>query len=247
MSSADRMTQIKPVYKRVILELSGEMFRGEPPGGEPIDFPFLGELSRKLIQIRNMGVQLGVVVGGGNIWRGAEHGELDRVTSDQIGMLATLINALTLGGMLRKLGCSAFVFSAISINRVAESPSHLELMKRMERGEIVIFAGGTGNPFFTTDTGAVLRALEVEADAVLKGTKVDGLYSDDPFENPNAVRYSELTCDDALNLKAGVMDLTAFALCRGKELEIVIFKLLPLDNMIEVILGHPIGTRIRGK
>lgn len=247
MSSADRMTQIKPIYKRVILELSGEMLRGEAPGEGPIDFPFLEELSRKLIQIRDMGVQLGVVVGGGNIWRGAEHGELDRATSDQIGMLATLINALTLSGVIRKQGRSAFLFSAINVNRVATNPSHLELMERMERGEIVVFACGTGNPFFTTDTGAVLRALEVEADAVLKGTKVDGLYSDDPFKNPDAVRYSELSCDDALKLKAEVMDLTAFALCRGKELEIVIFKLLPLDNMIKVILGHPIGTRIRGK
>lgn len=247
MSSADRMSQIKPVYKRVILELSGEMFRGESTEGEVIDFPFLMELSRKLIQIRDMGVQLGVVVGGGNIWRGVEHGELDRATSDQIGMLATLINALTLSGMIRKQGHSAFVFSAVNVNRVAETVSHLELIERMKRGEIVLFACGTGNPFFTTDTGAVLRALEVEADAVLKGTKVDGLYSDDPFKNPNAVRYSELSCDDALSLKAEVMDLTAFALCRGKELEIVIFKLLPLENMIKIILGHPIGTRIRGK
>jgi uridylate kinase len=241
------MNQAKPAYGRIILELSGEMFRGEPPVEGSIDFDFLGRLSQKLVQIRDMGVQLGVVVGGGNIWRGAEHAELERATSDQIGMLATVINALTLRETIRKQGGDAFVFSALNIERIAEPRPHPELIERMSKGQIVIFAAGTGNPFFTTDTGAVLRALEVGADAVLKATKVDGLYSDDPVRNPDAVRYSELTCDEALSMRAGVMDLTAFALCCGKELEIVIFKLLPLDNIVKVILGHPIGTRIRGK
>ncbi|RKY05419.1 UMP kinase [Candidatus Poribacteria bacterium] len=234
----------EPLYRRVIIELSGEMFKGEEP---PIDLGFLERVADVLIEIRQMGVQLGVVVGGGNIWRGSQRVEIDRAVSDQIGMLATLVNGAALAQLLRQKGVEVTLYNPIEIPRIAVNLPPSELRGRMERGEIIVFSGGTGNPFFTTDTGAVLRALEVGAEAVLKGTKVDGLYSDDPFSNPHAEKIDELSCYEALKLRPGVMDLTAFALAAGSWLDIIIFRLLPLENMIKAVTGEPIGTKVRGR
>lgn len=250
-----------PIYKRVVLELSGEMMRGNlsetnslspsfiPPsqGGKGdnkrlISFDFLNDLSAELAELQNCGIELGVVVGGGNIWRGASVQEIEQATSHQIGMLATVINALALQAALSKQGINSFIASAIDIKPMAELLSHHQVIELLEQKAIVIFAGGTGQPFFTTDTGAALWALKIQADVILKATKVDGVYSSDPLVDKNAKKYTQITYQEAIQQELRVMDLTAFSLCKEYQLPIIVFKLTPSGNIKRVIFGENIGT-----
>jgi uridylate kinase len=251
-----------PIYKRVVLELSGEMMRGNqsaPPSPPPstggksggkedknclISFDFLNDLSTELAELQNCGIELGIVVGGGNIWRGASVQEIEQTTSHQIGMLATVINALALQAALNKQGINSFIASAIDIKQIAELYSHQQVIKRLEQKEIVIFAGGTGQPFFTTDTGAALWALKIQADVILKATKVDGVYSSDPFVDKNAKKYKQISYKEAIEKELRVMDLTAFSLCKEYQLPIIVFKLTPFGNIKRIVLGENIGTII---
>lgn len=234
-----------PIYKRVVLELSGEMMRGNPSNKDlPISFDFLNDLSTELVELQNCGVELGVVVGGGNIWRGASVQEIEQTTSHQIGMLATVINALALQGVLNKQGINSFIASAVDIKPIVELCSHHQVIKRLEQKEIVIFAGGTGQPFFTTDTGAALWALKIQADVILKATKVDGVYSSDPFVDKNAKKYTQISYQEAIQKELRVMDLTAFSLCKEYQLPIVVFRLTPPGNIKRIVFGENIGTII---
>jgi uridylate kinase len=231
----------KPIYKRVVLELSGEMMKGNEKE-RLISFDFLNKLSAELAEFQNYGVQLSVVVGGGNIWRGASVQEIEQSTSHQIGMLATVMNALILQSALDKQGIKSYIASSIDIKTIAEACSHRQVIKRLEQKEIVIFAGGTGQPFFTTDTAAVLWALKIQADTILKATKVDGVYSADPFTDKNAQKYTQISYNEAIQKELRVMDLTAFSLCKEYQLPIVVFKLIPFGNIKRIIFGENIGT-----
>lgn len=232
-----------PIYKRVVLELSGEMMRGNlRDNNHLINFDFLDNLSTELAELQNCGIELGVMVGGGNIWRGASVQEIEQTTSHQIGMLATVMNALALQATLSKQGINSYIASAINIKPIAELCSHHQVIKRLEQKEIVIFAGGTGQPFFTTDTGAALWALKIQADAILKATKVDGVYSSDPFVDKNARKYTQISYNEAIQKELRVMDLTAFSLCKEYQLPIIVFKLTPHGNIKRIVFGENIGT-----
>jgi uridylate kinase len=219
----------QPVYSRVLLELSGEMMAG---GGKAIDMEMLSSLASQLGEIRGCGVQIAVVIGAGNIWRGVEkQSTMSRPKADMIGMLATVVNALALQGILENSAIPACVLSAIEFEPVVEV-QHVE----------AIFAGGTGNPYFTTDTAAALRALQIEADVLLKATKVDGVYSSDPLVDPNARKFHKLSLRQALQMELKVMDASAFSLCKDNSLPIVVFALAPEGNMKNVVFGEEIGT-----
>jgi len=233
----------KPIYKRVVLEISGEMMRGNlSTKNHLISFDFLNGLSVELAELHNSGVELGIVVGGGNIWRGASVQEIEQATSHQIGMLATVINALALQSALSKQGIKSHIASAIDVKTVAETCSHRQAIERLEQKEIVIFAAGTGQPFFTTDTGAALWGLKVQADAILKATKVNGVYSSDPLIDKNAKKYTQISYDEAIQKELRVMDLTAFSLCKEHQLPIIVFKLTPPGNIKRIVFGENIGT-----
>lgn len=235
-----------PVYKRIVLELSGEMIRGSLSGNDClISFDFLNNLSKELVEIQNCGIELGVVVGGGNIWRGASVFDMEQTTSHQMGMLATIMNALALQSTLRKQGVNSYIASTIDIKPIVESCSHHQVIKQLRQKEIVIFAGGTGQPFFTTDTGAVLWALKIQADAILKATKVDGVYSSDPLTDKNAIKYDQLSYKEAIQKELRVMDLTAFSLCKEHKIPIIVFKLTPPGNIKRVVTGENIGTIVK--
>ncbi len=235
----------QPVYNRVLLELSGEML-GSPE--KTINMDVLGSLVSQLGEIRRCGVQIAVVIGAGNIWRGAgNQNSMDRRKADMIGMLATVINALALQGALESSDIPACVLSAIKFEPVVEVEHVGPYVGRhaidyLQEGRIVIFAGGTGNPFFTTDTGAALRALQIGADVLLKATKVDGVYSSDPVTDPDAKRFHRLTLEEALQMRLKVMDAAAFSLCKDNSLPVVVFALTPEGNIKKVIFGEEIGT-----
>ncbi len=235
----------QPKYKRVLLELSGEMMGSE---NAPIDTETLNSVASQLKDIRLSDVQVAVVIGAGNIWRGAgKQKTIKREKSDMIGMLATIINALALQGTLENMGVPACVLSAINFEPVVEVNNiepyvGKDAIEHLEKGEIVIFGGGTGNPFFTTDTASALRALQIEADVLLKATKVDGVYSEDPVKNPNAKKFQSLSSEEALKMGLKVMDAAAFSLCKDNGLPIIVFSLHPQGNIQKVIFGEDIGT-----
>ncbi len=233
-----------PIYKRVVLEISGEMLKGTSNNATncPIDIEVLNDLAKELIAVRNHGVELGVVVGGGNIWRGAANHEIEPATSHQIGMLATVMNALAFRALLEKHGVNSYIASTLGITSIVEACNHHQVITRLARNEIVIFAGGTGQPFFTTDTGAALWALKIQANVILKATKVDGVYSADPFIDPNAQKYSQISYREAIQKELRVMDLTAFSLCKEHQIPIIVFKLTPPGNIKRAIFGEDIGT-----
>lgn len=237
----------RPKYKRVLLELSGEMMGSEKA---PIDTEMLSSVASQLKDIVCNNVQVAVVVGAGNIWRGAGKQKIiKRERSDMIGMLATVINALALQGALENTGVPSHVLSAINFEPVVETKYigpyvSRDAIERIEKGEIVIFGAGTGNPFFTTDTASALRALQIEADALLKATKVDGVYSEDPVKNPNATKFHSLSSEEALKMDLKVMDASAFSLCKDNGLPIIVFSLHPEGNIKRVIFGEDIGTII---
>jgi len=233
----------KPVYERVVLELSGEMLKGADDS--VISFDTLNDLAIELIELITCGVELGVVVGGGNIWRGASTRKIELAASHQIGMLATVQNALALQAVLEKHGVKSYIASTLDIKPIVEECSHQQVIKWLKEKAIVIFAGGTGQPFFTTDTGAVLWALKIQADVLLKATKVSGVYSKDPIIYPNAQKYARVSFAEAIRKELRVMDLTAFSLCMDNNLPIVVFKLTPTGNIKRVIFGEEIGTIVK--
>lgn len=231
-------------YNRILLKLSGESLMGEQ--GYGIDTKRLGQYAAQIKEIASEGVQIAIVIGGGNIFRGLSGASkgFDRVKGDQMGMLATVINSLALSSALEAAGQKAKVFTAINMFPIGEHYSKWRAIEAMERGEVAIISGGTGNPFFTTDTGSALRGIEVEAEVMLKGTRVDGIYTADPEKDPTATKFSEITYDEVYNRGLKVMDLTATALCKENKLPIIVFDMDTPGNLAKVMAGEPIGTLV---
>lgn len=237
----------EPAYRRILLKLSGEALQG-PSGNGGIDFETVRRFCDEVAEARAMGVDIGLVVGGGNIFRGITGAQtgLDRPTGDYMGMLATVINALAIQASLEQHGVATRVLTAIEMRPVAEPYIRRRAQRHLEKGRVVIFGAGTGNPFFTTDTAAALRANEIGADVLMKATNVDGVYDDDPRKNPNAKRYEELDYTTALTKNLGVMDATAVSLCRENRLPILVFNLTRPGSIIKVLRGEKIGTLVKG-
>ena len=232
----------EPAYKRILLKLSGEAMMGRQ--GLGIDPQVVDAVAMELKEVKELGVEIGLVIGGGNIFRGlsASARGMDRVTADYMGMLATVINALAMQDYLERHGVYTRVLTAIKMEQLAEPFIRRRAIRHLEKGRIVIFAGGTGNPYFTTDTAAALRAIEIEADAIIKGTKVDGVYDDDPKINENAIKFDQLSYMDVVKKRLKVMDSTAVTLCMDNDLPIIVFNLTVKNNLKKLILGESIGT-----
>ncbi|ROH85294.1 UMP kinase [Pseudomethylobacillus aquaticus] len=233
-----------PAYKRILLKLSGEALMGDDSYG--INRATITRIVAEIKEVVDLGVQVGVVIGGGNIFRGvapAAEG-MDRATADYMGMLATVMNALALQDAMRHIGLKARVQSALNIEQVAEPYIRGKAIRYLEEGRVVIFGAGTGNPFFTTDTAAALRGMEINAEIVLKATKVDGVYTDDPKTNPEAMRYATLTFDEAIIKNLKVMDATALTLCRDQKLPISVFSIFKQGALRRVVMGEDEGTRV---
>ncbi len=233
------------IYKRILLKLSGESLMGEKQYG--IDENRLTAYASQIAEIAAMGVQVGIVIGGGNIFRGLSGTSkgVDRVLGDQMGMLATVINGLALNSALQSVGVKSKVLTAIRMEPVGEFYSKQKAIAALENGEVVILSAGTGNPFFTTDTGSSLRAIEIEADVMLKGTRVDGVYTADPEKDPNAVKFDEITYDEIYNRNLKVMDLTATTMCKENNMPIYVFDMDTPGNLKKVMLGEKIGTLVK--
>ncbi len=227
-------------YKRILVKLSGEALAGEQKTG--LDFDVIGPICAALKRCADAGAQVAVVVGGGNFWRGRSSGAMDRTRADHIGMLATAMNALALADSLEHLGCEVRVQTAITMTKVAEPYIRSRAIRHLEKGRLVIFGCGTGNPFFSTDTAAALRAAEIEADILMKATMVDGVYDKDPNTCPDAVRYEKLTFTEVVSKQLKVMDSTAAALCRDNGTTMLVFDLSRPDNIYDALMGQPIGT-----
>ncbi len=238
------MSEGKAVYRRILLKLSGEALLGNQQYG--IDPEVIARIASETAEVSRLGVEVGLVIGGGNIFRGAGLAEagMDRVTADHMGMLATIINALALQDALERRGVTARTMSALQIHEVCEDYIRRRAIRHLEKGRIVIFAAGTGNPFFTTDTAASLRAIEIGADVLIKATKVDGVYSADPMKDPNAVRYGSLSYDQVLADKLLVMDATSIVMCRDNDLPLVVFNLNNPGDLVRLIRGDNLGTAV---
>lgn len=236
----------KAVYQRVLLKLSGEALEGERSFG--IDFDTVNVIALEIKEVVDLGVQLGLVVGGGNIWRGAEAAKrgMERSAADYTGMLATLINCLALQHALEHIGVQTRVQSALGVQEIAEPYIQRRAIRHLEKGRVVIFAGGTGNPFFTTDTAASLRAVEIRAEVIMKATKVDGVYDRDPVGNPDAIMFKKISYNEVLTNNLKVMDATAVSMCRENGLPIIVFNLKKTGNIKAVICGNNIGTLVEG-
>jgi uridylate kinase len=234
----------QPVYKRVLLKLSGEALTGRHSFG--IDYDTVNKIAQEIKEVVGMGVELGVVVGGGNIFRGADaHAQgMERASADYMGMLATVINSLALQSVLEKIDVCTRVQSAIEMKEVAEPYIHRRAIRHLEKGRVVIFAAGTGNPYFTTDTAASLRAMEIKADVIMKATKVDGVYDKDPVRDKDARKFDRISYTDVLTRDLKVMDATAISLCRDNQLRIVVFNLQQEGNIKRVICGQAVGTTV---
>ena len=231
-------------YKRILLKLSGEALMGEQQYG--IDPKRLNDYAMEIKEVAKQGVQIAIVIGGGNIFRGMQGAAqgMDRVQGDYMGMLATVINSMSIQGALEKLGVSTRLMGGLAIDPIAEAMSRNRAQEYLEQGKVVIISGGTGNPFFTTDTASALRAVEIEADIILKGTRVDGVYTADPEKDPNAVKYENLSFDEAYEKKLSIMDLTAFTLCQENNLPIYVFDMNKRGNLLKVVKGENVGTKI---
>lgn len=233
----------KPAYKRVILKLSGEALKGKKEFG--IDEEIIEEIAERIKKLHQYEVEVSIVVGGGNFWRGRSGKGMDRTTADYMGMLATVINALALQDALENNGILTRVQTAIEMRQIAEPYIRRKAVRHLEKGRVVIFAAGTGNPFFSTDTTAALRAAEIEAEVVLLAKKgVDGVYDSDPSMNPEAQKFYNLNYKDILNLELGVMDSTAASLCMDNKIPIIVFGIEDADNIVRVVMGENIGTKL---
>jgi uridylate kinase len=231
-------------YRRILLKLGGEALAGE--GGVGIDPHEADIVAKKVRRLRDMGVEVAVVIGAGNLWRGKDglaHG-MEQTTADHMGMLATVMNALALADAIRRLGLEARVMTAIEMRSVAEPYIRGRAVRHLEKGYVIILAAGTGNPYFTTDTAAALRAMEIHAEAVIKATKVDGVYDKDPKKNADAKRFDQLSYIDALNMRVGVMDSTALTLCMDNDLPIIVLDLWQPGSLEGAVLGEPVGTLV---
>lgn len=238
------MTTQNPIYKRVLLKLSGEALMGAMDFG--IESNVMSRVAREIAEVSDMGIEVALVIGGGNIFRGqglAESG-IDRVTGDHMGMLATVMNSLAMQDALEKIGKQCRVMSAIRINRVCEEYVRRRAIRHLEKGRIVIFAAGTGNPFFTTDTAGCLRAIEIEADVIMKATKVNGVYDSDPAKNPKAIRYQTLTYNEVIEQNLGVMDMTAIVMCRDNNMPLRVFNLNEKGALPATMNDRSIGTTV---
>jgi uridylate kinase len=235
-----------PQYKRILLKISGEILAGEDITG--INPRVIQEIAREIQEIKDLGVEVAIVIGGGNIFRGmaASSKGMDRASADYMGMLATVLNALALQDALEKIGVQTRVQTAIEMREVAEPYIRRKAIRHLEKNRVVIFGAGTGNPYFTTDTTASLRAMEIGAEVILKATKVDGVYDRDPLKDSGATKYDELTYLDVLNKQLKVMDATAISLCMDHQIPIIVFNLKTRGNIVRILLGEHVGTRVRG-
>ncbi len=231
---------MNPKYKRVLLKLSGEALSGEQ--GHGLDFETVNSVCQAVKECVDAGAQIAIVVGGGNFWRGRTSGKMDRTRADHMGMLATTINSLALADSLEQLGCEVRVQTAIAMNEIAEPYIRNRAVRHLEKGRVVIFGCGTGNPFFSTDTASALRALEIDADIIFKASMVDGVYDSDPKKNPNAVKFDTLTFMEVLNRDLKVMDSTAASLCNDNQLPILVFNMEQPENIVRAIAGENVGT-----
>jgi len=240
-------TDCQAKYRRILLKLSGEALMGDEDFG--IDPKVLDRMALEIGQLVGIGLQVGLVVGGGNLFRGSalQKAGMDRVVGDHMGMLATVMNGLAMRDALVRSNIPTRLMSAIPMSGVADHYDRLKAMRYLKDGEVVIFAAGTGNPFFTTDSAACLRAIEINADLVLKATKVDGVYTDDPHKNPDAVRFDHLTYDEVLERKLGVMDLTAICLCRDQKMPVRVFNMMERGALLDLMVGGNKGTLISSK
>ncbi|MBL7765785.1 MAG: UMP kinase [Chitinophagaceae bacterium] len=236
-----------PKYKRVLLKLSGESLMGEKSFG--LDPQMLAQYAQDIKSITDIGVQVALVIGGGNIYRGMNEKEtgIERAQGDYMGMLATVINGIAMQSMLEKVGVKTRLQSAIRMDQVAEPFIRRRAIRHLEKGRVVIFGAGTGNPYFTTDTAGSLRAVEISADAILKGTRVDGIYDSDPEKNPEAKKFETLTFAEAISKNLKVMDMTAFTLCQENKMPIIVFDMNTPGNLIHVVAGKPIGTLVNNE
>jgi uridylate kinase len=234
-----------PKYRRIVLKLSGEALR-EPGSHEAISPVIVTDIAKQILQVRDLGVEIAIVIGGGNIWRGltASHRGMDRTTADYMGMLATVINGMALQSALEQIGVVTRLQTAIEMANVAEPFILRRAIRHLERGRVVIFGAGTGNPFFSTDTTAALRASEIRAEVILKATKVDGIYDSDPKTNPKALRYETVTYAEALVKRLKIMDSTAFSLCMDNRVPIIVFDMATPQNIKRVVCGEKVGTLV---
>ncbi len=233
-------------FKRILLKLSGEALMGEKQYG--IDIDRVAQYAKDIQAVHAKGIEIALVIGGGNIYRGlsAEKAGMDRVQADYMGMLATVINSMALQDALEKTGLKTRLLTAIKMEQICEPFIRRRAVRHLEKGRIVIFGAGTGNPYFTTDTAASLRAVEINADVVLKGTRVDGIYTADPLKDANATRYDEITFDEVYKKNLNVMDMTAFTLCQENNLPIIVFDMNKPGNLMRLVDGEPIGTLVKG-
>ncbi len=231
---------MEPKYKRILLKVSGEALAGEKKTG--LNYDVITDICKSVKKCHDAGVQIAIVVGGGNFWRGRSSGAMDRTRADHIGMLATAMNALAIADVLESLGCEVRVQTAITMQQVAEPYIRNKAMNHFKKGRIVIFGCGTGNPFFSTDTAAALRAVEIEADIFFKATLVDGVYNKDPHKYDDAVKYDTLTFSEVLSGELGVMDSTAATMCRDNNMKMLVFDLSRPDNIYDAIMGENVGT-----
>lgn len=234
---------MEPKYKRILLKLSGEALAGKEKHG--IDFDTVLSFCEPIKKLVDMGVEVGIVVGGGNFWRGRSSGKMDRTRADHMGMLATVINALGVADALEQLGVDVRVQTGISMQQVAEPYIRNRAVRHLEKGRVVVFGCGTGNPFFSTDTAAALRAAEIEADVILKATMVDGVYDCDPKKNENAIKFDEISYLDILNKGLCVMDTTAATLCSDNNIPIIVLSIENTDNIVAAVCGEKIGTLVK--
>lgn len=234
-----------PIFKRVLLKLSGESLMGDKSFG--LDPLMLAQYANDIKTIIDQGVQVALVIGGGNIYRGMNEKEtgIERAQGDYMGMLATVINGIAMQSMLEKVGVQTRLQSAIKMDQVAEPFIRRRAIRHLEKGRVVIFGAGTGNPYFTTDTAGSLRAVEIKADAILKGTRVDGIYDSDPEKNPDAVKYHQITFTEAISKNLKVMDMTAFTLCMENKLPIIVFDMNKAGNLIKIVKGESVGTLVQ--
>lgn len=232
-------------YKRILLKLSGEALMGE--GTHGIDPSRLQEYATEIKNAKELGAEIAIVIGGGNIFRGLKGASqgMDRVQGDYMGMLATVINSIALQGTLQSIGLNTQLLSGLEIDPVAELMSRNRAINYLEQGEVVIISGGTGNPYFTTDSASALRAVEIKADVILKGTRVDGIYTADPEKDPKAIKYETISYDDAYNQGLKVMDLTAFTLCKENKMPMIVFNMNTPGNLVKVVKGEKVGTLVK--